>query len=315
MKLDLTQIVKRSWEITWKYKYLWMLGFIISLASGGSSLSNSSNWQNSSNSAGSSASAFSDFMGAYIVLLIIFALVVGFIMFVIGILSIMAQGGLISAAGKIERGGTSSLKEAFGAGVHYFWRMLGLSILIGLVIFAVVIVFLVILGIIALIFFAGGNQSLLAPGLACLIPSAILFIAVLVVIIILLTLISNYATRFIVLEDAGVMDGLRRGYALVRSRWLDTFVMYLVIAVITGVGGAILAIPGFAVALPSIFAVIAAAAAKNVGLMLLGVAGLMFAGLIGAAFSSIVTVYGSVAWTLTFLKVSAPDAPELPENK
>lgn len=103
MKLDIMEIVKRSWDITWRHKYLWLLGFVISLASGGSSLSNSSNWSTNSNSSGNAASSFSNFAGAYLIILLVFVIVMGLIMTMVGILSIMAQGGLISAAGKIER--------------------------------------------------------------------------------------------------------------------------------------------------------------------------------------------------------------------
>jgi hypothetical protein len=306
MKLDIMEIVKRSWEITWKYKYLWLLGFIISLASGGSSVSNSlQSSTNNSGSTGASSSAFSNIAATYIVIIIVFALVMSLVMMVISILSIMANGGLVSAADKIEKGEKSSLKDAFKSGAHYFWRVLGQGLLIGLMIFVMVVVVIAVLGIVAVVFFAGGNQNLLAPGLACLIPLAILLITLLIAMIILLTLVSNYAMRFIVIEDAGVIDSLRRGYALFKTRWQDTAVMYLVIAVITGIGGAVLGIPGFVIALPSVFAVIGGTAAGNIGLMFLGVAGLLLAGLVGAAFGSIVSVYSSVAWTLTYLRITA----------
>lgn len=309
MKLDIMEIAKRSWEITWKHKYLWVLGFLISLASGGSSLSNSSNWSNNSSSTSGSASSFSNFAEAYLVIVIIFILVMGFLMTVFTILSIIAQGGLIGAAGKIERGETTSLKDAFSTGAHYFWKLFGLSIVVGLVIIAMVLVIVAVIGVIALVFFSGGNQNMVGPGLACLIPLAILLICLLVFVIIVLGVVSNYGTRLIVLENAGVFDALRRGYALFKARWLDTVVMYLVIAVITGIGGAILGIPGLIVAVPSAFALIGGAAAENVGLIFLGVAGFLLAGLVGAVFNSIVAAYGSVAWTLTFLRLTAPEVP------
>lgn len=304
MKLDIMEIVKRSWDITWKYKYLWFLGFLVSLTGGSSNLSNSFRSSTNSGSTSGSANTFSNFASAYLFLIIIAGLVLTVVFTAFAIISIIAQGGLIGAAAKIERNEPTSLKDAFGIGARNFWRLFGLSILIGLVIITLIIIMAAVIGILAVVFFSGGNQNMLAPGLACVIPLGIVFFVILIGVIILLALISNYATRYIVAGQMGVMESIRHGYALIKARWVDTLVMYLVLAVIGAVAGGILAIPSIAIAIPAALAVAAATAANNIGLAALGMLGLLFAGLVGAVFGSVVAAYTSVAWTITYLRLT-----------
>jgi hypothetical protein len=132
MNLDYFEVIKRAWQITWKYKFLWVFGYFIALAAGGSNLSSS--LQSSTNSADTSAAAsgFSGFANAYLVMIIVVAGLLMISGFVFWILSIISTGGLVGAAAKIERGETTSLKDGFKIGAKNFWRIFGLNLIVGL---------------------------------------------------------------------------------------------------------------------------------------------------------------------------------------
>src|SRR4030065_161277 len=94
----------------------------------------------------------------------------------------------------------------------YFWRVLGLSLLIGLM-FLLIFLPLIFFGVIT----AGIGFICIIPLLCLLIPISW---AVMVVI--------EQAKAAIVLEDLGIGDGLRRGWEVVRAHVGELIVMALI---------------------------------------------------------------------------------------
>ena len=113
------------------------------------------------------------------------------------IVSSLATGVVIKSASNLTEKGTANLGEAFSFGASKL-----LSVLVGTVIIAV----LVVLGMIALI----------VPG-------------------IIIALMYSIAIPAILIEDIGAMDGLSRSRKLVSKRWLKTFVLLLIVGLIVGV--------------------------------------------------------------------------------
>lgn len=319
MKLDYVEIMRRSWEITWKYKFLWLFGFIIAMTAGGNNFSNSLNYQNSGGTS-NAGSSISQFAMANLVIILFFVSVLALLGFVILILSIFSQAGLVGCVAKIERGEPTSLSDGFRIGAKNFWRVLGLNLLIGLIVFCLIMVIVVPFVIIIVVMASGGNQGAnLAPGLCCLIPLFILFIFMLVVVITVLSVAGIYATRFIVLEQGKVFMSFKRSFTFMRQKWTETLLTFLLVMLVSGIVGAILMIPGLLFGLPAFLTILAGAISQNIVVIVLGAVGIMFMVIFMSFLNGVLEVYRSTVWTLTFMGItgttetSAENNPVLPQ--
>lgn len=304
--MDYGKLFKRAYEITIKYKYLWLLGFLIAIVSGGSNFSSS--YQTGSQD----ASKLGEFATAYAVALAVIALFVGLIFFVLWILSLIAEGGLAGAVNKIEDNKETSLGDAFSIGAHYFWRVLGLSLLLGLVVFALILLVVVVPTVLLVFVFAGaasqsGSQTaaLLVPGIFCLVVGVIFAVLVIVVIATVLGIIHQYALRYIVLQDGRVWASIGQGWRLIRANVATTFIIFLLLMVARLLVGIVVAIPTLIISIPSVIGMIAGAALEN--FLLIGAAafGLAIALLVGSFLAGIYQVFHSSTWTLAFRQLTS----------
>ncbi|MFA5867439.1 MAG: hypothetical protein WC891_05695 [Actinomycetota bacterium] len=319
MNLDFFDVIKRAWQITWKHKFLWVFGFLIALGAGGSNFSNSTNYSFNGNEGSSVSTGAAGFAEAYLVVILIIAAVLMLIGLVIWILSIIATGGLVGAAAKIERGETTSLKDGFKIGAKNFWRVFGLNIIVGLIIFCLVIVVIVPLIIIIVVMASSGNNgSGAVAGLICLIPVFILAIFLIALVAAVLSLIAIYATRYIVLEKGRVFASLSNGWHLMRRRFAATFLMFLLVLLISALAGLAFAVPGLLIGIPVIVTLLSGIAAKNFIVVFLAFIGIIFLVIVMSFFNGVLETYRSVVWTLTFMKISGgeedKDKAKLPET-
>ncbi len=303
MKLDYADIIKKAWQIVWKYKWLWLFGFFAALGSGGSNFSNISNYSTKSGNTSSAGANFGQFVSTYLVLIIFAVLLLILIGLAITIASIIAQGALIGSAAAADREEPASLGLGWRIGLKNFWRLLGLSLLVG---FVILVIVAVPIAIVAVAVIAGSSAgSSMTPALFCLIPLGLVFFAVFVVIAVLLGVSANYASRYIVLGGAGVIDALRRGFSLMRLRWIDTLLMYLLMGVIGAVVGVVLLIPGAAIGLPALAMLVGGVAAKSVLIVAAGIFVGLLATLVMAILNGVFVAYSSVAWTLVYRRLTA----------
>jgi hypothetical protein len=307
MQLDYIDVIKQAWQIIWKHKWLWLFGFIAALGSGGGNFSNSLQYSSNSGNTSSAGANVSQFMSTYLVVIILLALLFLVIGLVLMVFSIIANGALIGSAIGADAGETVGLGIGWRVGLKYFWRLLGLNLLIGLVVLVLVAI-PVAIGVLAALI--GGSGSSLTPALFCLIPIALIYLLAFIVFVILLGISANYAMRYIVIDGAGVIDGLKKGFALFRLRWADTVLMYLLLGVIGFGVGVVLLIPGAAIGLPAIAMGITGVALKSIILVAAGVFVGMLAILVMAVLNGVFVAFSSVAWTLTYLRLtSSEDKP------
>jgi len=108
-------LVSRSWEISFKYKSLWILGLLAEGVWFSSAFRNeNNNWHFGE----------SDFLFSGMAIALAFALLM--LMLVLLILHFLSVAGLIDSVNRITRGGHYSLSEAFSTGFKVFWRFVGL---------------------------------------------------------------------------------------------------------------------------------------------------------------------------------------------
>ena len=117
-------------------------------------------------------------------------------------------------------------------------------------------------------------------------------------------MIIRQAENAIVLEDLRLLPSLSRGWEVFRANLGPVILMSIILAVLAGVIGFVLAIPLFLVVLPSIIGFAAGEGQSSIPLVLMGV-GLCIYLPILLVLNGIMTAYIESAWTLTYMRLTA----------
>ena len=206
------EVIRRAWQLTWRHRALWVLGLLaggVTAPSFGGRMS-PGDWSGGAVPVPGSDVAFDQvlrFLRENGGLIAAIGIAIALIALVVIVLSIIAQGGMARATSDLAQGRAVSLGEAWRAGLHLFWRYLGLWLMLALVAFAVAIMVAALVGIVA----ALGAQNAGAAVLASLVlglPAVILGVALAVV----LGILVPYAQRAIAVEDLGPVGALRSGW-------------------------------------------------------------------------------------------------------
>lgn len=303
--MDYLAVLREAASITWRFKFLWLFGFFVALTSGGSgggwNFYNFSNFttDTSDHQFRQGVSQVLNFISIHWGIIIILGIFIILFWFLLLFLSLTSQAAIISSIGKIENKQETNLKESFRRGIHYFWRVLGLFILIGLPFF-ILSLFIVIPLILWLV---SGNLSFLPLFVG------ILFLSILLIILLafFIGFISRYALRLIVLKDEKVIASLSSGFQLFFAKWKESLIIWLLLLAI-GIGvGIILFLAALFLFIPAIAFVILAFATKKMLLLIPGLGLALIAILLLLILQGIYQVFYSNTWTLTFLNLTKPE--------
>jgi hypothetical protein len=264
--LDITKILKRSWNILWNYRMLWVFGFILAMTVGGNSFGNrgggsSSSANNDQNQPGQhrpfdgwqglqgdtikekmndglrqAGAAINKLEAQYPVefhmgiAVAITALVVIVILSIIGaVLRYVAETSTIRMVNEYEQ---SSLKVGFRQGWKYGWSSASWRLfLINFVVHIPVMLLFILLGLVGWWIISNalhGVESTLITSLIAGVGLSFIAILVTVVLMVVLNLLRDIAWRFTVLENADPMESLRLAANLVRRNWKSAGLMWLV---------------------------------------------------------------------------------------
>jgi len=298
MSFNFGEVLTRAWQITWKYKVLWIFGILAGCAQGGGGgSSGGSGWRSGNGdrfvppdwqrTADQMAQWATENWWVLVVGFIAFLLLMALFIF----LGTIGRIGLIQGTLQVEAGaGSLAFGPLFSQSTPFFWRVFGLAFLVGLVFF-LLFVPLVLLGI-----FTAGIAFL------CILP----LICVLIPVSIAVNLVLEQAYIAIVKENLGIVDGLRRGWDIARMNFGPVILMGLILFVITFVIGLVLAIPILVIVFPAVFAFAIGGAQSMTPLLVAGLCFVLFLPVLLVARGILATFTGS-AWTLTYLRLtSAP---------
>jgi hypothetical protein len=335
--MDYGEILTRAWKITWKFKVLWIFGI---LASCGTRSGGNVNFNNTFNSGGNGFSnstpnlppAVMDALNRFALLfqdpsfIWKFGLTVITVVCVLVVLqiflNIMGQVGLIKGVMEAE-GGAEHLAfgELWGAGLHYFWRMFGLILLVGSPFFILILLFGVI-GVLAALGSQFGHNSGSAAGLLVILPVVCVLACVLVLLALIVGFISEMAQNAIVVENQGVISGLKRGWEVLTKNLGPILIIWLIIAAIGIVAGIVIVLPLLIVLAPLVIAFIANINNANFSstpwiITFVGVICIYIP--ISLVANGILLTYSQSVWTLTYLRLTKPKEqtpapPSLPVN-
>jgi len=302
--MDFGEVLGKAWCIIWKHKVLWIFGIFAGCGRGGGGGGGGGgrgwerNWESGEpfgSGAGSEIQRFlanaGQWIGEHLWLVVLAALLLILLVVLSIFLSTIGRIGLIRGTFKAD-GGAEKLhfNELFRESMPFFWRVFLLGFLIGLA----VLVFFVpaaVLGVLT----AG-------IGFLCLLP----LLCVLVPVLWIVGIVVQQATAAMVIEELSMVDGVRRGWEVVKRNIGPVLLIWLITAVIGVVVGLVIAIPVLIVVIPA--AIAFAASRGELPTAALLVAGLCFALYLPIllVLNGILTAYIESVWALTFMRLTRP---------
>jgi hypothetical protein len=308
MNFNFGEILTRAWQIVWKNRVLWIFGILASCGRGGSSFN--------SNTSGGGDGGFGTppdlppqilelfrTIEQNLTTFIVVSVALGCIIWIVAIfLSTIGKIGLIRGTTQVD-GGSEGLifGQLFSESTPYFWRILGLSLLVGLPVLIVVLVLAV--GLVIFAASASGGSDASGIGLLAIVPIFIGCICLLIPIMFVIGMIARQAENAIVLEEMSVMLAISRGWDIFRNNLGPIIIMAIILAVIGFVVGFIIAIPIFIIVFPAFFAFMAGEAQNWTPLAIASVCICLYIP-ISLLLNGIAIAYIESAWTLTYLRLT-----------
>lgn len=225
--MDYFGILKKAWNITWKYKALWVLGLFAGMGSGSGGNGGSSYQQSSRDLSSGTTDRFTQWATDNLLLIAIIVGVLVVIAIVFWVLSVAAQGGLVYGANEGAEDRKPSLRDAWRVGFSKWGRTFMIGLVLALPVIAVVAVFSVLM--IAMIGggAAAGEEAAgaaIAGGLCLVLP---IFVVVIIALSVIVGIVYQLALRYGVLDDITFGEAIKRGW---NDLWgkRGAFVMWLV---------------------------------------------------------------------------------------
>jgi hypothetical protein len=261
--MEYTNLIRDAWTMTWRHRYLWVLGLFTGTAAGScSGTPNPMQYRLQSGDLPNAApgiEAVGVAVGSWIAVnqsLVVATLALAGLLGVgLIIASFIAQGGLTEATVDLARNEPASLGRAWRAGCHFFWRYVGLTLLLIAVAVGIGLV-VSMLGVLIVGAITASAGILHVAMIVVGVLLALSAVAVVIPIAVGLCIAISYAQRIIVVDDTGPRVALRAGWTLLRANVATSLIVWLLdlaltiaatvaIAFVTVVVAVILGIVGY----------------------------------------------------------------------
>jgi hypothetical protein len=322
MNFNFGEVLSRAWQITWKYKVLWIFGLLASCA-GGSGNSGSS-YQQQNNYSGNSpitpqmarqVEGLFRPMGEWIIahpwVIYSFIIAVGLLFILQLFLATVGQTGLVRGAYHADHDAELRFGTLWRESLHYFWRVTGLQFLIWA---PIVSLFIIIMAV--FVFSLGAFSSDLRSTMSGVGAAAGLFVLAfcccLFPVIIVLSFYYRQTLSAMLVDDIGIFDSLARGWDVIVKHVGELLVMGLILFGI-GLGvGIVLAIPIFIIVIP-LMTSFTAGSITSWTPFLVAFALLLLYSPISWFLNGLYRTFSESVWTLTYIRLTRkPDEPNLP---
>lgn len=323
--MDYLKILKRAWEITWRYRALWVFGIILALTAGGGGWSGGGGGGDSSNIGTEITPPHipREVLQALLALAVLCACAIILLAIVTTIARYVAEAALIRMVNDYEETGEKlTVRQGFRLGwSRATWRIFLISLVIGVPLAIVfIIMFLVSLSPL-LVWILTSEEVLLVLGTVAAIGMVFLSVLLAIIASTIADLLLQFFWRACVLEGLGVFDAIRNGFALVRRHVKDVAIMWVIMVSIR-IGLTVASIP-IAIALLIVGGLLGGVPA----LLVWGIARMLFKGaeavpwILGGLValpmfilvvavpltfaSGLVATFFSTTWTLTYRELRA----------
>ena len=355
--MDPVKILRRAWYILWNYRALWIFGLVLALAAGSSTGRGSNNndvqyhqgqGENqqftphslqeafrqlghevqklfkegipAEHISGEALTAFLWVIGAFVLVMLIIGIVVAIARYVSETAVIRMVDEYESTSNKL------TVRQGLRIGwSNTSWRLFLINLIVNLPAITLMLV-LLFAGIGIYIAVVNGNTTFTTLSMVFMVGLAFLAIFLVIIVSILLHLLRNFFWRICVLENAGVGESLRRGFAMVRENWKNVGLMWLVmigLGIVWAIASIILAIITIPVIIVTVLLAVIVVALPF--LLLVGIFSTFLSGpllwiaagifilplfiIIGFSpwlmLGSWQKIYTSTVWTLTYREVKA----------
>ena len=302
------ELVIRSFKISWRHKYLWLLALFAGEGGGSFSINSpptpGTNGNGRTPDLGAVNQQVTQWLSDHTGLIVSAAVAIVLIAIAFFVLAAVCEGALVRASAEHDAERPFGLGWAWQAGTDAMGTMIRLRLLLIALTLPLLVIF-VVLTIAFLVAIAGGNGAVIA----LLALFGFVFILVAIPCSILLFFLDRLGTRAVVLEQLGAVSALGRAYSLVKHR-LGRLLLLGLLAIAVGiVVGICFAILGAIVVVPVTVVTIAAYASHSstwwVAIVVAGVI-LLPLFLVVAAF---LATQGSTYWTLAFRRLEIDQTP------
>ena len=287
-------VLKQTWQTIWKFKILWLFGILASCTGfhGSPNHSPVEYRQQMPASVENFIRSMPDWQMALLAGLAIVVLL-GVVVAAI-FLATVGRIGLIRGAVQAD-GGRERLtfSELFSGSLPYFWRVFGLNVIVGLILFGAVVGGVVLAGV--------TTVATLGLFLVCLIPSLCLLLPLGGLIDVWIT----QANIAMVVDNLGIGEALGRGWNMLTRHFGALVVMALILTLGVGlIGGSIIGLPFFGILAATLIKLMQSGNFYDLrsvwfGLVCLAVYLPVLIVLVG-----VLSSFVEVAWTLTYLRLT-----------
>lgn len=314
--MDFGEVLTKAWQITWKYKVLWLFGILAGCGNSSAQSNYSFGGQDFGGPSpgpenippelqrffGPFSEFFNQFSEGELLVFGIIAAIIGLVFAVIVILlSTVGRIGLVRGALLADSGAeTLTFGELFESVRPYFWRVLGLNLLL-LIVFFIMAAVLGLMGVLFVTLTLGFGVLCLLPLVCLLIPAAWL-----------VSLVIEQANIALIVDDLSIGDSLQRGWEVFRQNLGPVIIMGLILTVGIGLlGGFLIALPLSLIGVPVLAAILSdSQTAVTAGLVIGGICLVVLIPVL-ILLSGILQTYIRTAWTLTYLRLTTGGPPPM----
>jgi|GEM_PF-595235 len=325
--MDFGATISRAVNIVLRHRVLWVLGFLAALAGGGASVNNFnfSGGQFGRPGPGGAPGVVDPQLQRFLDLLqrnsgAILAGALGLICvfvligIVLGVIGIIAEGGLIGGVDQIERDGNTTFGQAWGAGMRRFGPLFILHLLVTLPILVVLLIGAVMIGgSLATVLSAAvsgradntATAGLAGAGVAALCIGGALA-CFLFIYGILTAPILTFGERAIVLDGKDVGDSIRQAWAVFQANLVNILLLAIVLVVINSIVGLVVALVSAALFVPVVAAGILSGVnasgqfSLSPGTVVLAALAFLVVTVIAAIIRALIRAFSSTTWTLAY---------------
>jgi hypothetical protein len=321
--VDHTQIIKRAVAITWRYRPLWLFGFLLALCSGGSG----GNFNPPSGSGDFGVPGSSPIPGGEPEMGVIIAIIVGvcclaLVLALVGtVIRAVTRTALIGMVTQINETEAVTIGDGWRLGWSIrAWRLFLVGFIIGIPVFIITMA-LILVAMAPLLLMISGDTGAMVTSIVLFVIAILFVVLIILVITAIVTPILEIAWRRVVVDDLGALASIGSTFGLIQRNFKDVFVVWLLLVGI----GFLWAIISLIVVLPAallIAALFGGIPAALVYLISSSWFGAAVAGIPLAVIAVVLVVsfgtglymtFQSTVWTLAYLQLDRTPASPSPE--
>jgi len=330
--MDHIKVLKRAWEIIWRYRALWVFGIIVALTAGGGAQYSFRGEDFAPGRQFHIEEIPPEVVNTLIAIGVGLACVIVILIVASAVARYVAETALIRMVDDYEETGEQrSVRQGFRMGwSRTAFRLFLIKLLIGL---PTALVFILLFALAAAPLLLWATKSTVAGVIGTVAAIGLFFLILFLAIVVttVLSLLRKFFWRACALEELGVIESIRHGFDVVRQHLKDVGIMWLIMIGVQ-IGWTIALISITIVLLPAIILLIVVAAVLGglPGLLVFGLTNLFFEGVVPWILAAMVgipifalvvavpwlflgglmEVFKSSTWTLTYRELRALESLE-----